>query len=192
MSPHWAVLMLPTLLYPIPIPDARAGADHVAALTAVGGVLTWGTSGQGQLGRVGPRLRDPKPTLLRPAPVVFKRGLRGRAVRVTDVACGIYGTFALAEGGLVLAWGLNNYGQLALEGQARALRRARCFGHRMRCACACACAPSSEFVRALWQRMPAAAGAGPAAGPSGGPAQLCAAWAPPLSCMRSCRRAPPA
>ena len=43
MSLHRAVLMLPTIVYPIPIPAARAGADHVAALTAVGGVLTWGT-----------------------------------------------------------------------------------------------------------------------------------------------------
>lgn len=34
-----------------------------------------------------------------------------------DVACGTYSSFALAQGGHVFAWGLNNYGQLALPGQ---------------------------------------------------------------------------
>ena len=96
-----------------------AGADHVAALTEAGGVLTWGTSGCGALGRVGPRLRDPKPTLLRPAPVLFKRAHGGGRVIIVDVACGTYCTFALADNRAVLAWGLNNYGQLALPGLVR-------------------------------------------------------------------------
>ena len=82
-------------------------------------MLTWGTSGCGALGRVGPRLRDPKPTLLRPAPVLFKRAPGGSRVVIMDVACGTYSTFALAEGGTVYAWGLNNYGQLALPGLVR-------------------------------------------------------------------------
>ena len=101
-----------------------AGADHVAALTEAGGVLTWGTSGCGALGRVGPRLRDPKPTLLRPAPVLFKRQHGGGRVVVADVVCGTYSTFALAEGGAVYGWGLNNYGQLALPGLVRSDPRA--------------------------------------------------------------------
>lgn len=91
----------------------------MAALTEAGGVLTWGTSGCGALGRVGPRLRDPKPTLLRPAPVAFRRTRSVRAVHITDIACGIYATFALAEGGHVFAWGLNNYGQLAITDLVR-------------------------------------------------------------------------
>ena len=82
-------------------------------------MLTWGTSGCGALGRVGPRLRDPKPTLLRPAPVLFKRQHGGGRVVIVDVACGTYCTFALAEGGAVYGWGLNNYGHLALPGLVR-------------------------------------------------------------------------
>ena len=35
-----------------------------------------------------------------------------------DVNCGTYATFATAADGSVYAWGLNNYGQLALPGQA--------------------------------------------------------------------------
>lgn len=122
----WGTSMITSSSFSFNDPRAAAvpGADHVAALTAGGAVLTWGTSGQGQLGRVGPRLRDPKPTLLRPAPVAFRRSRALRAVRVTDVACGIYATFALAEGGHVFAWGLNNYGQLALEGQVLPAARA--------------------------------------------------------------------
>ncbi|KAK9838520.1 hypothetical protein WJX81_004867 [Elliptochloris bilobata] len=126
-SPSERIALLPTLVH---APSAAAadrvvkiasGADHVAALTEAGGVLTWGTSGCGALGRVGPRLRDPKPTLLRPAPILFKRlrtmrAAAGGGARIVDVACGTYATFALAEGGAVFAWGLNNYGQLALPG----------------------------------------------------------------------------
>ncbi len=37
--------------------------------------------------------------------------------QVEDFACGTYSSFALAAGGHVFAWGLNNYGQLALPGQ---------------------------------------------------------------------------
>jgi regulator of chromosome condensation len=36
---------------------------------------------------------------------------------MVDVAAGTYSSFALASNGHVLAWGLNNYGQLALPGQ---------------------------------------------------------------------------
>ena len=36
---------------------------------------------------------------------------------MVDVNCGTYATFALTADGSVFAWGLNNYGQLALPGQ---------------------------------------------------------------------------
>ena len=100
-----------------------AGADHVMALTAGGVLLSWGSGQQGQLGRVGTRVpeRTLRETLLRPHPVPFTRRIRGiGAPRVADFACGTYSSFALAAGGHCFAWGLNNYGQLALPGQARA------------------------------------------------------------------------
>ena len=97
-----------------------SGADHVAAVTSGGQLLTWGTGQQGQLGRVGGRLseRSRLDTLTRPQPVPFKatafRGEGVTATRIVDVECGTYSTFATAENGSIYACGLNNYGQLAL------------------------------------------------------------------------------
>lgn len=54
-----------------------AGADYVMALTRGGVLLSWGTGQQGQLGRVGSRMRKLKDTLLRPHPVPFTRRIRG-------------------------------------------------------------------------------------------------------------------
>jgi regulator of chromosome condensation len=90
------------------------------ALTRGGILLSWGTGQQGQLGRVGSRLpeRTLKETLLRPHPVPLRKRIRGIGTpKITDFACGTYTSFAIAEGGHVFAWGLNNYGQLALPGQ---------------------------------------------------------------------------
>lgn len=52
-----------------------AGADHTAAVTASGQLLTWGNGQQGQLGRVGERMSDrvKMATLLEAHPVPFKR-----------------------------------------------------------------------------------------------------------------------
>ena len=47
------------------------------ALTRGGVLLSWGTGQQGQLGRVGSRMRNLKDTLLRPHPVPFTRRIRG-------------------------------------------------------------------------------------------------------------------
>lgn len=40
----------------------------------------------------------------------------GVSSRIVDVNCGTYATWATTADGHVLAWGLNNYGQLALPG----------------------------------------------------------------------------
>ena len=90
------------------------------ALTAGGSLLSWGSGQQGQLGRVGSRVPDRtlRDTLLRPHPVPFTRRIRGMGVpKIVDFACGTYSSFAVAAGGHCFAWGLNNYGQLALPGQ---------------------------------------------------------------------------
>lgn len=41
----------------------------------------------------------------------------GTSNRISDVNCGTYGTFATTSSGQILAFGLNNYGQLALPGE---------------------------------------------------------------------------
>ncbi|KAK2077816.1 hypothetical protein QBZ16_004664 [Prototheca wickerhamii] len=96
-----------------------SGADHVVALTRGGAVLTWGTGQQGQLARTGERLgeRVKEATLLLPAPVLLHgRGKRGVRPRVVDVAAASYATFLILDSGAVMAAGLNNYGQLGIEG----------------------------------------------------------------------------
>jgi regulator of chromosome condensation len=105
------------LLFP---PSPFTGADHTAALTSAGALLTWGSGQQGQLGRIGERLseRAKMETLLSPHPVPIKRSRSMRSAHVVDVNCGTYTTFVVVEGGHVLGWGLNNYGQLATPGLA--------------------------------------------------------------------------
>lgn len=95
-----------------------SGADHAAAITAEGKLLTWGSGQQGQLGRVGPRMSDRAKleSLLNPRVVLFKGSRHSK--KIVDVNAGTYSTFALAEDGTVWAWGLNNYGQLGLKGEA--------------------------------------------------------------------------
>ncbi|CAL8462036.1 g1567 [Coccomyxa elongata] len=122
-SPTQRIALVPTLVHEPAVPEDQAvkiasGADHVLALTRGGVLLSWGNGQQGQLGRVGSRMRELMATILRPHPVPFTRRLRGIPVpKFVDVACGTYSSFALAQGGHVFAWGLNNYGQLALPGQ---------------------------------------------------------------------------
>lgn len=95
-----------------------SGADHVAAVTAGGALLTWGNHHQGMLGRVGARLSDrvKMSTLLHPHPVPFKHKASAKATKIVDAVCGTYSTFAVAADGTIYAFGLNNYGQLALTG----------------------------------------------------------------------------
>jgi len=94
-----------------------AGARHVAVLTRRGEVLTFGMGGQGQLGRI-PEYDNasypPLDTLLKPSLVP---GLEGIG-EVQDVGCGSYSTFLVGRDG-VLAWGLNNAGQLGIPAADR-------------------------------------------------------------------------
>lgn len=73
---------------------------HAAAVRGDGTVWTWGRNLHGQLG-LGEDVR-------RSATPVAVPGLRN----VTTVACGGRHTLALAKGGVVWAWGDNEYGQL--------------------------------------------------------------------------------
>ena len=101
---------------------ALAGTDHVVALLRGGALLSFGTGEQGQLGRVSaqPPERGLKELLLTPAEVTLKRAASAvKADPIVDVAASNYTSFAVTKKGQVWAWGLNNYGQLAQEGEVR-------------------------------------------------------------------------
>ena len=79
-APGTRVQLTPVCVYAPARAEAQAvriasGADHTAAVTAGGALLTWGSGQQGQLGRVGERLSDrvKMETLLRPHAVPLKR-----------------------------------------------------------------------------------------------------------------------
>ena len=86
------------------IVSLAAGNNHVLALDYKGNVFAWGTGEQHQLGRrVVERTRV---GALTPCRVALSK--------IKQVACGAYHCFAIDEGGLVYAWGLNNFGQTGL------------------------------------------------------------------------------
>lgn len=108
-------------LAPVLTPDSAgqrvkvlaAGAKHCLALTQEGAVLSWGIGSQGQLGRVGQfNAEDPKS-----AEELFvpQRVPLDKRSAVKAVATGSYSSFAITHTGSVLAWGLNNSGQLGLS-----------------------------------------------------------------------------
>ncbi|PSC70525.1 fructose bisphosphate aldolase [Micractinium conductrix] len=120
---HTRIQLTPVCVYEAKKPEEQilriaSGADHTAGVTAAGALLTWGNGQQGQLGRVGERLSDrvKMETLLAPHAVPFKR-IRGVSTKIVDVNCGTYATFATTADGHQFAFGLNNYGQLALPGR---------------------------------------------------------------------------
>jgi len=103
------------------VAQIASGADHIVALAAQGGqVYTWGCAECGRLGRVEAAACDPKTVqgdkdtwkarLLAPAPVTGIPPCR-------YVAAGLYCSFAVGNGAEVFAWGLNQYGQLAIEAE---------------------------------------------------------------------------
>ncbi len=87
-----------------------AGPDHNLALLSNGTVVAWGENTYGELGdgaSTGPAdCAGLLPCSARPVAV---RGLSS----VTAVAAGLYFSLALLSNGTVMAWGLNDYGQLA-------------------------------------------------------------------------------
>ena len=109
-------------LHRAPIESMAAGNGHVVLLTSRFGrdgkasskpkVLTLGAGAQGQLGRVGTRIgpRAHSRTLLAPAAVRMPRG----AGQPVAVFAGGFHTFVLTDLDKVVAFGLNNFGQLGL------------------------------------------------------------------------------
>lgn len=79
-----------------------SGAHHTLVLVG-GKVFAWGDSDSGQIGRI-PAVRNRTQNSLN----IESMGLR----KIKDVFSGAYHSFALDERSRVLAWGLNNRGQL--------------------------------------------------------------------------------
>jgi alpha-tubulin suppressor-like RCC1 family protein len=83
------------------ITAVAGGGLHALALTSTGTVLAWGNNAEGQLGN-GTTTGSPVPV-----PVSLPAG-----TRITAIAAAGWSSLALTSTGTVLAWGLNNDGQL--------------------------------------------------------------------------------
>ncbi|KKA26149.1 hypothetical protein TD95_003643 [Thielaviopsis punctulata] len=90
-----------------------AGSNHVLAINAKNEVTAWGSGEQSQLGRrIGERY---KMKALQPQHVGIPKSKTNHIVKM---ACGSYHSFALTSDGKVYGWGLNNFGQVGVEGGA--------------------------------------------------------------------------
>jgi len=87
-----------------------AGEDNGLALTTTGQVLSWGANASGQLGTGNTKGR------LTPGLVRLPKG-----TTVASIAAGPSSGYAVTKGGGMLAWGLNNHGQLG-DGTTRQRR----------------------------------------------------------------------
>ncbi|KAJ5605062.1 Regulator of chromosome condensation RCC1 [Penicillium lagena] len=88
------------------IKHLACGANHVLALNDKGGVLSWGSGQQNQLGRR----------------IVERNKLNGLQPRefglpknIVHIGCGSYHAFAVHTSGKVYAWGLNSFGATAIR-----------------------------------------------------------------------------
>lgn len=93
-----------------PVTQVASGDNHTLCVTASGKVFGWGDGAQSQLGRN--VISRHKENGLAPRALAFAVLGRGRQQHIVQVACGSFHSFALSESGVVLSWGLGNYGQL--------------------------------------------------------------------------------
>ena len=92
------------------ITQLACGANHVLALDKDGNTWAWGAGQQMQLGRK--PVERTRATGLTPRPL----GLPKK--QITHVACGSYHSFAIDKKDNVWAWGLNSFGECAIEQDA--------------------------------------------------------------------------
>ena len=93
-----------------------AGVDDSLARLSDGTVMAWGLNNQGQLGNgVGPNQSEPVEVDCGTAPLADCNS-SGFLTNVTDIAAGGYHSLARLSDGTVMAWGLNNQGQLGNGG----------------------------------------------------------------------------
>ncbi|KKF94228.1 Protein pim1 [Ceratocystis platani] len=104
---------------PVEIPGLKnitllaAGSNHMLAVDIKGEITAWGSGEQAQLGRrIGERY---KMKALQPQHVGIPKSKTNPIVKL---ACGSYHSFALNKEGGVYGWGLNNFGQVGVEGGA--------------------------------------------------------------------------
>ena len=100
-------LLLPTLKN---IKSLSAGSNHILALDHKGNVSAWGCGQQNQLGRR--IIERNKLSSLVPQGVGLPRG------KIAKIATGSYHSFAIDTSGKVWGWGLNNFGEVGVEGNA--------------------------------------------------------------------------
>jgi regulator of chromosome condensation len=92
------------------IKKLAAGANHVLALDDKGVVWAWGSGQQSQLGRR--IIERTKKEGLNPAPAVIKHNENDRRnIKIIDIGCGAYNSFAIDKDGNIWSWGANNYGE---------------------------------------------------------------------------------
>lgn len=100
--------------------SCKSGLDHVLLLTRAGHVLSFGCGEKGRLGRLSEHETesdDPKgdeeykKRCLIPSRVTFPSG----GSPVSRVGCGSFTSYAIRRDGRMFAWGINNYGQLAIS-----------------------------------------------------------------------------
>jgi alpha-tubulin suppressor-like RCC1 family protein len=96
-----------TALNDMKVTALRGGSSFTLALTSGGKVLAWGRNGDGELGN-GTTTGSPDPVRVK-----IPKG-----VTVTAIAAGFASALALTKSGRVLAWGLNDAGQLG-DGTAK-------------------------------------------------------------------------
>ena len=101
----------PTLIPQIKnIIKLAAGGNHVQAIDASGNVFSWGSGGQGQLGRL--VMENYRLNALTPS----QFGLPKK--RTKYISCGSYHSFAIDDRDRVYAWGLSNLGQTGIPEDA--------------------------------------------------------------------------
>lgn len=92
------------------ITSLASGSNHILALDIKGNVFAWGCGQQNQLGRR--IIERNKLSSLTPQGVGLPRG------KIVKVACGSYHSFAIDKSNNVWGWGLNNFGETGIEGNA--------------------------------------------------------------------------
>ncbi|TKA75474.1 hypothetical protein B0A55_04579 [Friedmanniomyces simplex] len=113
-NPHTEIAHRPILNPDVKkITSITAGANHVLALDSNGAVFAWGSGQQNQLGR-----RIVERTKLEGLKAREFGLPKGAKKGIVSIMAGSYHNFAIDRAGNVYGWGLNNFGQTGITGNA--------------------------------------------------------------------------